>query len=139
MFDKFVNHEGHRQVAKYVATGGTAFACEYISFLILFSVAGLPLLAANTISFLAGFLVSFTFNRKWTFKVEAQYKLAVHHQLAAYLLLSLFNLIASNIVIYFAHKLLPAAVSKILAVGMIASWNFIIYRIAIFKSHSGEL
>jgi putative flippase GtrA len=133
MPEKYIKYVEQRQLLKYLIAGGTAFGSEYLSFLLLFYVFSVPLVIANTTSFIIGFLISFIFNRKWTFKAEKHYKWAAHHQLAAYLLLSLFNLSASNFLIYEFHNFLPASICKFLAAATIACWNFFIFRATIFK------
>lgn len=133
MIQKYAQKIQQQQLLKYLIAGGTAFAVDYFGFILLFYALGLPIIASNTLSFLAGFFTSFFFNRGWTFKADKKYKWAAHHQLAAYLLLSLANLLASNLIVYALHLIMPAVIGKFIAAGMIACWNFIIFRAVIFK------
>ena len=75
-------------LARYLAVGGSAFVTEYLLFLILYSVIGAQVYLSNTISFLAGLIISFTLNRGWSFKGNA-YHHKRHHQLMMYATLAL--------------------------------------------------
>lgn len=133
MLKTHIQSLSQRQSLRYLIAGGTAFGSEYISFLLLFYVFDVSIIFSNTVSFLVGFLVSFFFNRLWTFKVDKQYKWAAHHQLTGYLLLSLFNLLASNLLVVGFHQIVPALVGKLFAAAIIACWNFFIFRATIFS------
>lgn len=119
---------------KYLVIGTCAFVGEYGSFLALFKMVHLPLIAANSISFAVGLFISFGFNRHWSFKNESFHK-RVHQQMVLYGGLALINLLLTNVIISLLSRagVLPA-VAKIIVMACVATWNFFIYRHAIFNA-----
>jgi putative flippase GtrA len=126
----------HKPFSKYLLVGGSAFLTEYSSFYILYTLLNAQLYLANSLSFCLGLLVSFLFNRGWTFKTDKNYKLQVHHQLLAYVSLAFFNLIMTNVVIGVLKNFgLDPKLGKIVAMLFVVAWNFLIFRSLIFAEH----
>jgi putative flippase GtrA len=124
------------KLARYLLVGGSAFVTEYCSFIVLYQLLGMQTYIANSISFCLGLTVSFLFNRGWTFKPTQSYKMHVHHQLAAYISLAIFNLITTNLIIGVLKAVsLDPRLGKISAMLFVAAWNFLIFRILIFAEH----
>lgn len=118
---------------RFVAIGCATFLVEYIVFYILYVFLHWNLLLANSLSFAVGLSMSFGFNRTWAFK-KNNYHHKVHHQALIYVILALTNLIANNIIVGGLKIVsIDPRIGKILAIGIIAIWNFIIYKHIIFK------
>lgn len=128
----------NKSLHKYLIVGVTAFATEYLTFLLLYKALSVQVYVANSLSFCCGLLVSFFLNRRWTFKTTA-FKLRGHHQFAIYSTLALFNLLMTNVIIgVLKHQGLTPLVGKVVAMMAIVVWNFIIFRLVIFRSHETD-
>lgn len=120
---------------KYLAVGGSAFIVEYLMFVVLSSL-GQVLFISQTLSFIIGLIVSFTGNRKLTFRGKnTNYALSGPSQMSRYLALALVNLVLSNLAIYTlvdsfsVHELL----AKVLVMAAVVVWNFAIFNKVIFR------
>jgi len=86
---------------------------------------------ANVISLTVAFWFSFLVNRKFSFRSKAP----IFGQLGIYTPLFFFNLVATSIIVgYLVNDLavLPV-VAKIASIGCVVSWNFVFYKLAIFR------
>ncbi|MFZ1800572.1 MAG: GtrA family protein, partial [Chitinophagaceae bacterium] len=93
----------NRQIAKYLITGGCAFAADYITFLVLYGFFHSPLAVASTTSMAGGFAISFILNRLWVFGAKsANEHKTPHKQLALYAVLFICNTIFTYLFIKFA-------------------------------------
>lgn len=120
------------RIIKYIITGGSAFAAEYLVFLLLFYVFDLPVVVAHPISFMVGFVVSFSLSRQWVFgNAHAHRPLA---QILMYFGLVLINIAITTWVIALLVQVgVWAFVAKIIVTAMIACWNYFIYKYLIFR------
>lgn len=124
--------------SRYLIVGGSAFAVEYLSFYLFFHEAKWQIYAANSLSFCLGLIISFTFNRNWTFK-KANFKKRTHHQITLYFVLAAFNLAMINIVVGILKIVgLDPRIGKFLAMLMIVTWNFLIFRNFIFSAAESD-
>lgn len=125
---------------RFLTVGAVGTLLDF-SLLTLLKLAGLPTLFANSISFTAGLLNNFTWNRLWTFgdAVKTDWR----RQLAQYAIISLFGLALNNIILLSLEGVfvlllgstqwayLPA---KIIATGVVVFWNYFANRTWTFKS-----
>lgn len=123
------------RLIKFLVAGGCAAATEYTTFLILYHITnGQHLFVSQSLSFLAGFIVSFILNKTWVFKSDGR----AHEELTRYAILAAINLALSNIIIWGltdkAHIIYW--VSKVLVMAMVASWNYTLFQRLIFRSSS---
>jgi putative flippase GtrA len=123
-------------------TVGAAGTLLDFSILTLLKLAGLPTLAANSLSFTAGLLNNFTWNRLWTFgdAINADWR----KQLAQFTLVSLVGLALNNLIVLSLEDIfgiilgqpqwgyLPA---KVLATGVVVFWNYFANRTWTFKNN----
>lgn len=130
-FGDFFKPETRGQFLRYLLTGFASFIAEYLLFLLLFDKLNVQYIYSNTIVYTVIFIINFLLNRLWSFKSKSDPK----RQLALYLALFLFNLAATNAVMYLLSGMLAMSprISKILVMGMIVVWNFIIYKKVIYK------
>jgi putative flippase GtrA len=110
------------------------------SLLTLLKLAGLPTLLANSLSFTAGLVNNFTWNRLWTFGdvIQPDWR----RQLVQFTAVSLVGLALNNLIVLSLEGIfgtmlgqpdwgyLPA---KVIATGAVVFWNYFANRMWIFK------
>jgi putative flippase GtrA len=128
---QFATPDFVEQFMRYIITGFSSAAIEFTLLFILRDTAKLSILAANTIALSIVFWFNFLMNRFWSFKSTGDIK----KQLVMYLILFLFNLAASDFMMYFMTDKLSIQylIAKVIAIGVVVCWNFIIYRKVIYK------
>lgn len=120
-----------RKFIRFLITGGSAAVVEYVVFLGLHYITdGRLLVMCQSISFMCGFIVSFTLNRRWVFKSDGNPK----KELIKYTSLAFINLVLSNLILLFLVNdvKIVSYIAKVLVMGLIAIWNYIIYQNFIF-------
>lgn len=120
-----------KQFKKYLITGLLSFSLEYLLFFVLYEMLRLWYITANAIVYFVVFWFNFLMNRYWSFRAKG----SISRQLALYCILFVFNLAAITVIMYILSDLamIPPLISKVLVMGMVVSWNFIIYRRIIYK------
>ena len=122
-----------------VGAVGTLLDLSILTFLKL---AGMPTLFANSLSFTAGLVNNFTWNRLWTFNdtVNADWR----KQLAQFTLVSLVGLALNNLIVLSLEGVLGAALgqpqwgylpAKVIATGVVVFWNYFANRTWTFKNN----
>jgi putative flippase GtrA len=126
--------------SRFLVVGAIGTVLDF-SILTALKLAGLPTLFANTISFTAGLLNNFTWNRLWTFcdNIQADWR----RQFAQFTLISLFGLALNNLIVLSLEGVLGAALgqpawgylpAKVIATGVVVFWNYFANRMWTFKS-----
>ncbi len=128
---RFVTAESLTQFFRYAITGLTSAAIEFSLLYVFRDIAKLSVVLSNSIALSIVFWFNFFINRIWSFKSTANLK----KQLAMYFFLFVFNLAASDIIMYLLTDKLSMSylLAKVFAIGAIVGWNFIIYRKIIYK------
>lgn len=122
---------------KYIVTGIISWGFDYGTLLSLYYVASLKLGVATTTAFVVGLIVNFILIKFWVFHDSQKGRKASFSQGLQYGLLTAFNLMITNLVIYqLSKKSIGPEISKVLTTGMIACWNFILYKKVIFKANN---
>jgi len=126
-----LTREAAEQFEKYVVSGLISAGTEYAILLVLTEFAGLWYIFSNTIAYVSGFWLSFLLNRFWSFKSKGN----ILRQLALYGILFVFNLILTNLLLFFLTSIagIQYMISKILVMGVAVLWNFIIYKKIIYR------
>jgi putative flippase GtrA len=149
-----------RRFSRFLTVGAVGTLLDF-TLLTLLKLAGLPTLPANTLSFTAGLIHNFTWNRLWTFgnvrwgglsgraelkKEAAQISPTLpgwRKQFAQFTLISLIGLAFNNLIVLTleapfgtllgqpAWGYLPA---KLLATGLVVFWNYFANRKWIFQA-----
>ncbi len=119
------------QILRYLITGFCSAAIEFSLLFLLKELIGLSVIASNSIALSIVFWFNFLVNRFWSFKS----RMKLGKQLGMYLLLFLFNLGASDLIMYLLTERLSIQylLAKIFAVGAVVCWNFVIYKNVIYK------
>src|SRR5260370_1381260 len=86
------------QVSRFVISGATAAGATIGTLHILVSVFGIWYVTASAISFLVGFVVSFTLQKFWTFGNRDSWMRK--EQIVVYLCIVLFNLGLNTMLVY---------------------------------------
>ncbi|MCX7708260.1 MAG: GtrA family protein [Clostridia bacterium] len=130
-FKWFKIHKTIFQINKYLISGLVSSIFEYGVFnLILFSYP-FSVTAAHSVSMFTGFLTSFFLNKYWSFQSNGN----PFKELLQTAGLFSVNLAFSNAVMFVLTGLLliPVLISKILVMGLIAGWNFVIFKKWIYR------
>lgn len=117
---------------RFLLSGGTAAAIEYLVFFLLQRALGIEwLLFSQSVSFGCGFIASFLLNRGWVFRSSNR----AGTELVKYTALAIVNLIIGNIAIALLTG--PAAVNQYVAKAIVmvfvAAWNYIIMSTVVFR------
>jgi putative flippase GtrA len=126
-----MSQQSFGQFKRYLVTGFLCFGIEYALFNILFRLVGLGYIWANSIALATVFWVNFLMNRYWSFKSRKSLKV----QLPLYAILFAFNILATNVLMYLLSDLagINPSISKLLVMGAVVSWNFILYKKVIYR------
>lgn len=127
----FLKAKSAGEMIRYLITGLCSAAIEFSLLFVFKDLIGLSVVASNSIALSTVFWFNFLMNRIWSFKS----KMKLGKQLGMYLLLFLFNLGASDFIMYMLTDRLSMQylVAKIFALGAVVCWNFIIYKKVIYK------
>jgi putative flippase GtrA len=119
---------------KYLAAGFTAFFVDFMVFRTMYIVLDLDLKLSTFCGIVAGFITSFLLQKFWSFKGSQAKK--AHHQVFIYLALTIVNTLFTELVIKEAETLglkHGAELGKVIATGFIVIWNFIIFKLVVFR------
>jgi len=125
--------EFHR-FARFLTVGAVGTLLDF-TLLTLLKLAGLPTLSANTLSFTAGLINNFTWNRLWTFRKTAHPDW--RKQLAQFTLISLVGLGLNNLIVLSLEGTLGNFLgqptwgylpAKAIATGVVVFWNYFANR-----------
>ena len=128
---QFLSPDSLHQFKRYIITGGLAAGLEYGLFNLLLIYAGLWHVYAHIFSMTAGFILSFLLNKYWSFGTKENFA----RQFFLTAALFFINLGISSFVIYgLVSKLhILEQLSKILVMGMVVVWNFILFKKVIYR------
>lgn len=123
-----------RRAVKYIISGGTS-AVVNLFFLYFFTdILGIWYIISAILSFSFAFVVSFIFQKFWTFEDSSTNEVSV--QVAGYLLVTLINLCINTLLIYFFVEFfgIHYLIAQIIAGILIACESFFVYRKFIFRN-----
>ncbi len=125
------------RIFRFLVSGGSAAAVEYVAFIALQWSLGPNWLYVNqSLSFAMGFVVSFSLNRTWVFQSSN----SLSTELIKYGLIAVCNLAAGNVVIgvLVGPLGLKEYLSKFVVMALIASWNYLIFSKLVFRQSAGS-
>jgi putative flippase GtrA len=113
---------------RFLFSGGTALCVNLFLLYAFTDLVGWHYLVSATIAFLGSFVVSFSLHKFWTFGNNSTDWL--HGELSLYLLVTLFNLILNNGMLYlFVSKLhIWYLFAQVIVSAIIAVWSFFAYK-----------
>lgn len=120
-----------KQFLRYLITGFSAFAAEYILYLFLYKILHMDYALASAIVYSLLFFITFVITRKWTFESRGN----PTRQLVLHGSLFLFNLLFGS---YFLMKIfvgagVPPEIAPFLRTAAITIWNFLAYKFIIYR------
>ena len=132
IFTFFLGGKSKKQFIRYIIIGFSSFILEYLLFFTLFKLIGINELVSSPIAIAVVFWFNYLMNRYWSFKSKGK----LGRQLILYLLLFAFNTLISNLFIYGGTNLLQLSplISKVMIMGLIVLWNFVIYKKIIYRT-----
>jgi putative flippase GtrA len=133
MINKYTPHL--KQLILFGVVGVITLAIDVGVSAILFYGTHLPAYLSSGIGFLSGFFFNFPMNRKRVFHHSDRDRFQFHTQVVFYITLSLFNLIITSYLVELMvnNNLLPIQYAKIIVTGLIATWNFLLFKFFIFS------
>ncbi len=128
---KLLNQESAGQAVRYLVTGFSSAAIELTLLFVFKDIFGLSILVSNSAALSIVFWFNFLMNRFWSFKS----KMKLGRQLVMYLALFVFNLGASDLIMYLlANRLaIQYLLAKVFAIGAVVCWNFVLYKKVIYR------
>lgn len=142
-----VVHPPHSEITRFlrfavVGTTGTVIDFAILTF--LKQIVGLPTLPANTLSFTAGLINNFTWNRLWTY-ADARSAKPAWMQFGQFVVVSLIGVLISNALVLLLEAPLGALIgapafgympAKVAATAVVMVWNFSANRLWTFQPTS---
>ena len=123
----------HTSLIKYLITGTSAFIADYLILTALYYGLSFNLSTSTTMGFLVGFVISFVSNRKWVFGSKGSERKTTI-QLVEYACLVVVNYIFTVTTINILKNAgLEPSISKVLIMGAITIWNYLIFKHIIFR------
>lgn len=122
---------------RYLISGVASQIIDFTSFLLLMFLTG-HLVFSNSTSFILGIASGFVFHKLWSFKGDQRFQ--THFQIIGYILLSIFNFIATNVFVSGLVDIFhaPASVAKLATMIVIAGWSFVLFNTVIFRHKAPE-
>jgi putative flippase GtrA len=121
-----------RPIVRYLLVGGSVYIFE-LAVIVVFQHNGANAVTAVAWSFILGTLVSFALQKIVTFGDKRMHHKILLPQLLATCALVLFNFGFTITVTYLLASIVPAVVSRTVALLTTTIWNFYLYRTRIFK------
>jgi putative flippase GtrA len=136
LLSDFFTHKSLAQFGRYLIVGFSTVGLEIIDIRILTKYIGLWYLYSNTIAYTISFIFNFFLNRNWSFKSKGN----LAYQLATYGILFFINLFLSNAMMYLFTSVFNIyyMISKVISIGVIVMWNFVLYKKIIYKEKPAE-
>lgn len=117
------------RIVKYGFFGATTAGIEFIVFLVLSPF--VHIYVASVVSFMVGLVVSFVFNKFVVFKNS---KKITRPEVVQFVALGLVNSQLSSLMTWSVSFVLPSPVAKVISMGAIAVWSYLIMNLIIFKN-----
>jgi len=126
-------------VMRYLSSGGIGAVINLSILYFLTDVVGIYYILSSIIAFLISLVVSYTLQRKWTFKHKnISY---THEKFIIFTIIAIINLGANTILLYTFTDIVGIhyIISQIFSMGIIAIWSYFLYKIIIFSSNTDKI
>jgi putative flippase GtrA len=115
---------------KFLLVGGASFAVDLALLVLLHEVLGVDLWIATPVAFIASLVFNFLLQRSFTFRAQNGRNVSF----LKYVALVVFNVVAIDIIVNaFDFWGLSYAIGKAVATVVTTSWNFVLYKVWIFR------
>ncbi len=121
-----------RRFIRFAVVGGIGTLLDFGLLIVLKQFVGLPILLANSLSYLTGVVNNFTLNRLWTYP-EARSR-PMWAQFGQFLTVSLVGLALNDSLVGVLHEPMGYVAAKVLATVVILFWNFLANRYWTFRN-----
>ena len=111
-------------VRRFATVGLASTLVDILLFSVFQGMFGLPMLAANTLSYSAGMINSFMLHRRWTFAHRAPK--SVGAQFSQFAAVSLSALLLNSLLVLWLSPVFGALAAKLIATAVGLGWNFLI-------------
>lgn len=118
---------------RYLIVGVSVYLLELVVIVVVEQLGGGPVLAVG-MSFWIGLVVSFVLQKFVTFQDKRTHHKILIPQVVAAICLVLFNFGFTILVTKLLTDVVPAVISRTLALGVTTLWNFYLYKTRIFKN-----
>lgn len=123
---------------RYLLVGGSVYVLELVV-IVVAQALGASAVVAVGLSFWIGLVISFLLQKLLTFGDKRTHHKVLIPQLAAFSLLVLFNFGFTLLVTKLLSSVIPAVLTRTLALGITTLWNFYLYKTRIFKKDPAVL
>lgn len=123
----------NKPLHRYIIIGGSVYILEVIVIVIAQGMGAQPL-AAVSISFWIGLIISFTLQKFVTFRDKRMHHRVILPQIIAVSGLVLFNFGFTLLVTKLFRNILPTVGSRTIALIITTIWNYYLYKTKIFKT-----
>lgn len=123
---------------RYLVIGGSVYVLELLIIIVAQGM-GANAVEAIGLSFWMGLVVSFILQKLVTFGDKHVHHKVLVAQIIAFSMLVLFNFAFTIMVAHLLRHVIPAVLSRTLALGTTTIWNFYLYKTQIFKNSQGIL
>ena len=129
------------RLVRFATVGAASTLVDFGLLLALKEIGGLPILAANSLSYSMGILTNFSLNRRWTF-AEARSS-GLWPQLARFMAVSLTGLALNSGIVWalsapagslFSREMIGTVAAKGIATLVVMGWNYLANRYWTFKA-----
>ena len=118
---------------KYLAVGISVYLLELLV-IVVAQALGASAVVAVGLSFWIGLMVSFGLQKFFTFGDKRTHHKVLVPQVTAFSILVLFNFGFTLLIAKLLSNVIPAVISRTLALGITTLWNFYLYKTRIFKN-----
>lgn len=122
-----INKDQYSRIIRYGIFGIVSAGIEFLSFLILN--AHFSLYVASVGSFMMGLISSFLFNKYVVFRKSG----LTYREVVQFFVLGVTNSQISSLLTIFLAGFVSKTIAKILSIGLIAMWNYLIMNKIIFR------
>ena len=122
-----------KHAVRYLLVGGSVYVFELVIIIVAQAFGANDVLAV-AISFTFGTLVSFLLQKFITFGDKRTHRKVITLQFLATCLLVVFNFGFTLLIAKLFMNIVPAVISRTIALALTTLWNFYLYKTRIFKS-----
>jgi putative flippase GtrA len=122
-----ISRERLWEMAKYGCVGLGNAGLDVGLFVLLYHLAGLTPLLANTFSYSAGILTAFVLHRYWTFPGHDRSR-PLAQRFGLFFVFSVIGLGLSNLTVWLLIPALPPTAAKIASLAVTYTWNYLTSR-----------
>ncbi|ALI99892.1 GtrA family protein [Rufibacter tibetensis] len=128
---KTFNPKRFFEVGRFVLVGGVCAGFDFACYAILVDYMHINYLAANIISTTLAIILNYFMSKKWVFNTS---KYSFKYEFVSFVILSLIGLLLNlGLIIVFVERLhLDPLIGKLLAIGLVAVFNFVSKKKIVF-------